>query len=234
MIKTNRTTSLLLPFYSNFGKEFIYCFEQIIGKGATNIKLYLGDVDYNNNFLNMNKLLKDNIIFVQILEETFNFEKYLLQFQTHPNYVTDYEYENYKVIVFKLNEPFSSAMKELKQSNYSKMYDKGMVDFCFKSTKDWYIIFADDNQLIKFPLFVNNKMADLEYLKNRWDEIHAEDFYKNLIISPFHILNKSENLRLLLEHIYGAEIPKENELVTKINLKDEILHYDNTRISGTI
>ena len=166
----------------------------------------------------MEKLLKDDIIFVQVLEEPFNFEKYLLQI--------DYEYENYKVIIFKLNEPFSTAMKELKQSNYSKMYDKGMVDFCFKSTKDWYIIFADDNQIIKFPLFVNNKMADLEYLKNRWDEINAEDFYKNLIISPFHMINKSENLKLLLEHIYGAKIPKENELVTKINLKDEILHYE--------
>ena len=41
------------------------------------------------------------------------------------------------------------------------------------------------------------------------------------------MLNKSENLRLLLEHIYGAEIPKENELITKINLQDEILHYGN-------
>ena len=76
-------------------------------------------------------------------------------------------------------------------------------------------------------MFVNNKMADLEYLKNRWEEINAEDFYKNLIISPFHMINKSENLKLLLEHIYGSRIPKENELVTKINLKDEILHYGN-------
>lgn len=227
MIKANRTTSLLLPFYSNFGSEFIQCFDQIVGKGASNIRLYLGDADYNNNFLNMEKLLKDDIIFVQVLEEPFNFEKYLLQIQSHSNYITDYEYENYKVIIFKLNEPFCTAMKELKQSNYSKMYDKGMVDFCFKSTKDWYIIFADDNQLIKFPLFVNNKMADLEYLKNKWDEINAEDFYKNLIISPFHMINKSENLKLLLEHIYGSRIPKENELVTKINLKDEILHYGN-------
>ena len=227
MIKANRTTSLLLPFYSNFGSEFIQCFDQVVGKGASNIRLYLSDADYNRSFLNMEKLLEDNIIFVQVLEEPFNFEKYLLQIQSHSNYITDYEYENYKVIIFKLNEPFSTAMKELKQSNYSKMYDKGMVDFCFKSTKDWYIIFADDNQLIKFPLFVNNKMADLEYLKNRWDEINAEDFYKNLIISPFHMINKSENLKLLLEHIYGSRIPKENELVTKINLKDEILHYGN-------
>jgi Txe/YoeB family toxin of Txe-Axe toxin-antitoxin module len=70
-------------------------------------------------------------------------------------------------------------------------------------------------------------MADLDYLRNKWDAINAMNFYKKIIISPFHMLNKSENLRYLLEHIYGSEIPKENELVTKINLKDEILHYGN-------
>jgi len=225
MIKANRTTSLLLPFYSNFGSEFIKIFDQVIGKGASNIRLYLGDADYNRSFLNMGKLLEDNIIFVQILEEPFNFDKYLLYLQSFHNYVTDYEYENYKVIVFKLNEPFSTAIKQLKQSNYSLMYDKGMIDYCFATTKNWYLMYVDDHQIIRFPLFVNNKMADLEYLKNKWDAINAIDFYKKLVISPFHMLNKSENLRLLLEHIYGAEIPKENELVTKINLKDEILHY---------
>jgi len=225
MIKANRTTSLLLPFYSNFGSEFIHVYEQIIGKGASNIRLYLGDADYNRSFLNMEKLLEDNIIFVQILEEPFNFDKYLLYLQSFHNYVTDYEYENYKVIVFKLNEPFSTAIRQLKQSNYSQMYDKGMIDYCFATTKNWYLMYVDDHQIIRFPLFVNNKMADLEYLKNKWDAINAIDFYKKLVISPFHMLNKSENLRLLLEHIYGAKIPKENELVTKINLKDEILHY---------
>ena len=226
MIKANRTTSLLLPFYSNFGTEFIQCFDQVVGKGASNIRLYLGDADYNRSFLNMEKLLEDNIIFVQVLEEPFNFDKYLLQMQSHANYVTDYEYENYKVIVFKLNEPFSTAIKQLKQSNYSQMFEKGMIDYCFKVTKDWYLMYVDDHQIIRFLLFVNNKMADLEYLKDKWDAINAIDFYKKLVISPFHMLNKSENLRLLLEHIYGAEIPKENELVTKINLKDEILHYE--------
>ena len=226
MIKTNRTTSLLLPFYSNFGSEFVHCFSQVVGKGASNIRLYLGDADYNRNFLNIEKLLEDNIIFVQILEEPFNFEKYLLQLQSHANYITNYKYKNYKVIVFKLNEPFSTAIKELKQSNYSLMYDKGMIDYCFSATKDWYLMYVDDHQIVRFPLFVNNKMADLEYLKDKWDAINAIDFYKKLVISPFHMLNKSENLRLLLEHIYGAEIPKENELVTKINLKDEILHYE--------
>lgn len=225
MIKSNRTTILLLPFYSNFGSEFVNCFEQIIGKGAANIQLYIGDADYSRSFLNMEKLLEDNLIFVQLLEEPFNFEKYLLQIQSHQNYVTDYEYKNYRVIVFKLNEPFSTAIKQFKESKYSKMYDKAFIDYAFKATQDWYLIYADDHQIVRFPMFVNNKMADLDYLRNKWDAINAMNFYKKIIISPFHMLNKSENLRYLLEHIYGSEIPKENELVTKINLKDEILHY---------
>jgi len=226
MIKANRTTSLLLPFYSNFGLEFIRVYEQVIGKGASNIRLYLGDANYNRSFLNLEKLLEDNIIFVQILEEPFNFDKLMLFMQSHQNYVTDYEHENYKVFVFKLNEPFSTAIKELKQSNYSKMYDKGMVEHIFSSTKDWYLIYADDHQIVRFPVSSNGEEYSINHLTDKWDALNAINFYDKLIISPYYMLTKSKGLRLLLEHIYGAEIPEQNELVTKIKLENEILNYE--------
>lgn len=226
MIKANRTTSLLLPFYSTFGSEFANVFDVIAGKAAMNIRLYLGDANYSSAFLNEEKLLLEDLIFVQILEEPFNFEKYLLQMQSHANYVTYYEEVNYKVIVFKLNEPFSTALKELKLSNYSKMYEKNLADKFFVGTKDWYFLYLDDHQMIRFPIFVNNKMATLEYLMDKWDNINAKDFFTKLVMSPYHVFNKSENLRLLLEHIYESEIPKENELIEKIKLKQEILNYE--------
>lgn len=226
MIKANRTTSLLLPFYSGFGNEFMSVFEQVLGKGAKNVRLYMGDANYSSSFLNFTSFLLEDLIFVQILEEPFNFEKCLLYLQSHPNYVADYSEENYKVVVFKVDEPFVSALKNLKQSNYSKMYDKVLIDKFFGMTKDWYMMYADDHQIIRFPMFANNQMASLDYLRDKWDAINAKNFFQNLIMSPFHVFNKSENLRLLLEHIYEAEIPKENELIEKIKLKDEILNYE--------
>ena len=226
MIKANRTTSLLLPFYGSFGKEFINSFTSVIGEGAKNMRLYLGDAKYSRSFLNFNDLLQDEIIFVQLLEEPFNFEKHLLLMQSHQNYITDYEEENYKIIVFKLDEPYTTALRELKQSRYSKMYNQALIDAYFSGTKYWYLMYVDDYKAVRFDVLTNGKETTIEQMRDKWEELNASDFYKNLVISPYHMFRKSENLRQLLEIIYGAEIPKENELITKINLKDEILNYE--------
>lgn len=108
MKKQNRTTSLLLTFYSEFGTEFISVFNAIAGEGLFNVRLYFADFNYSKN-------IEQDLIFVQVLEECFNFEKYLLQVQTHPNYITDYQEDNYKVIVFELKEPYIQALKNLKK-----------------------------------------------------------------------------------------------------------------------
>ena len=227
MIKANRTTTMLLPFYSNFGKEFITVFEQMIGKGAVNIQLYLGDVNYNKKFKNLMDCLDENLIFVQILEKPFNFDRLLLHVQSHANFITSYESGLTDILVFKLNDPFDVALKQLKYSKYSKMYDKNLVDKLYPSTKDWYIIYVDDHQVVRFPQYINSsKKASINYLIDKWDNIEAKNFFNKLIISPYHVFKKSEELKELLEHIYNANIPVENELVEKIKLKQEILNYE--------
>ena len=57
------------------------------------------------------------------------------------------------------------------------------------------------------------------------ESINAENFYKNIILSPYHVLKK-KNLKTLLEIIYNAKIPEENELVSEIKLEQEILNYE--------
>lgn len=106
------------------------------------------------------------------------------------------------------------------------MYDKGMIEHIFKATKDWYLIYADDRQAVKFPVLLNGEEYSINHLAEKWDNLNPTDFYSKLIISPFYMLTKSKGLRLLLEHIYGAEIPEQNELVTKIKLENEILNYE--------
>lgn len=226
MIRANRTTSLLLPFYSNFGSEFINSFDNIIGKSPSNVRLYIGDANYSNSFLHMEKLLTDDFIFVQILEECFNFEKHLMLIQSHENYITDYEEENYRVLVLKLNDPYKKALREFKQSNYSKMYNQAIIDTYFSASRYWYLIYADENKAIKFDVLTGGKETTIEQMEEKWNNLNAKDFYKNLIISPYHMFRRSENLRKLLSIIYNADIPKENELITKINFKDEILNYE--------
>lgn len=227
MIKANRTTALLFPFYSNFGSEFINSFDNIIGKSTSNIRLYIGDAKYSSSFLNFHKLLEDDFLFVQVLEECFNFERHLLLIQSHENYITDYEEDNYRVIVLKLNDPYVKALREFKQSNYSKMYNQALVDNYFSTSRYWYMMYANDSRTVKFDVLTNGKETTLEQMEDKWNAINAKDFYKNLIISPYHMFRKSENLRKLLSIVYNSKIPKENELITKINLKDEILNYED-------
>jgi len=219
MTKVNRTTNLLLTFYSEFGNEFISVFNAIAGKGLYNVRLYFGDHHYS-------KSSDENLIFVQVLEECFNFEKYLLQIQSHPSYITDYQEDNYKVIVFEVKEPYIKALHYLKKSQYNKMFKSSAIEKWFGMTKGYYLIYKSDKQEVIFPEIVEGTKIDMNTLKDRWDRIGDENFFQNLLISPYHMLLKTPELKELLEHIYGSKIPEENELIEPIKLKEEILHYE--------
>jgi len=223
MIRANRTTQLLLPFYSNFGNEFINNFVNIIGTKAENIRLYLGDSKYSTSYKNKSIFIDEPIIFVQLLEKPINFEKYLLYIQSHQNYITDYDQDNSKIIIFKLDEPYITALKYLKQSKYSLMYDDTSLNKFFSGTKDWYLMYVDNYRSV---IFNDIKNFSETKMREKWEALNAKDFYQNLILSPYHVFKKSENLRILLEIIYNTIIPFENELASKIKLKQEILNYE--------
>ena len=151
MIRANRTTQLLLPFYSTFGNEFINNFTNIIGSKAENIRLYIGDSKYSSSYKEKNVFINEPIIFVQLLEEPFNFEKHLLYIQSHQNYITDYKLEDgTTVIVFKLDKPFSTALNYLKKSKYSKMYEKENVINFFKYSDYFLLQYSNKNYPVIF------------------------------------------------------------------------------------
>lgn len=229
MVK-NRTTNLMYPFYSTFGNEFINIYNSISNK-YNNIALYLADYEYNNynNFKDYDKFLDDDLIFVQVLEETMTFDRGLLVMQSHQNYVTDYESNGCRVIVFKLNEPYSKALRKLKMSEYSKMYKKEFVDSYYEESKFWYLKYKDELTNVSFNVFTNGKVTTMEQHKEKWDRVDARDFFDGLMLSPYHVLNKSETLKEILEYVYNAEFPKENELIEKIKLEKEILNYDKSK-----
>lgn len=225
MVK-NRTTSLMYPFYSTFGNEFINVFNNVSDK-YNNVSLYLGDWNYKNynGFQNFDKFLDDDLIFVKIFEEVLSFEKNLLLMQSHKNYVADYTSTNGIIVVFKLDEPYITALRHLKKDEYSKMYKKELIDSYYDESKFWYLKYNNEIQSASFNVFTNNKLTTIEQHKEKWDNLQAVDFFNNLMLSPYHVLHKSENLRNILEYIYNAKFPKENELIEKIKLKNEILNY---------
>lgn len=214
MVTTNRTTVLLYPFFTLFGKEFISSYSNMIGKSGSLVKLYIGDHNYS-------KSIEENLLFVNILEECFNFEKHLLQIQSHQNYITDYKLEDGTiVIVFKLDEPFSTALKYLKKSKYSKMYEKENIINFFKYSDYFLLQYSNKNYPVIF--YQNDSISN--NIK-KWKDLNPNNFFKDLVISPFHMFLKSIDLKTMLETIYQADIPENNEFIEKIKLNEEILNY---------
>lgn len=225
MIK-NRTTALLYPFYSNFGNDFINAFT-LLSNRYDNVTLYLGDSNYKsyNNFEDYESFLDDEVIFAHVDKKVNNFDKYQMQLQSHKNYVTDYD----NVFVFKLDEPYAKAARHLKKSEYSRMYSRNFIDLYFDESKFWYMKFKDENQSASFNVFQNAKMVTLDQHKEKWNGLNTEGFFNKIMLSPYHVLNRSENLRGILEIVYGTEIPENLELVEKIKLEKEILNYEKSK-----
>ena len=103
------------------------------------------------------------------------------------------------------------------------MYDDTSLNKFFSGTKDWYLMYVDNYRSV---IFNDIKNFSETKMREKWEALNAKDFYQNLILSPYHVFKKSENLRILLEIIYNTIIPFENELASKIKLKQEILNYE--------
>lgn len=101
------------------------------------------------------------------------------------------------------------------------MFKINTIEKYYGITRGYYLIYESDKQKVVFP-----EGVDINVLKNRWDKIDEVNFFKNLIISPYHMLLKTPELKELLEYIYNNKIPEENELIEAIKLQEEILNYE--------
>ena len=68
MVTTNRTTVLLYPFFTLFGKEFISSYSNMIGKSGSLVKLYIGDHNYS-------KSIEENLLFCKYFRRMFQLWK---------------------------------------------------------------------------------------------------------------------------------------------------------------
>lgn len=215
-MKPNKTTDYLWAFYSNFGREFTMVFENL-----KNVLLFISDYDYKNydNYKEWDSFIKDDIIFCYIPECTA-LEKALLFMETHSNYVTDYKVEGGHMVVFKLNEPHKTALRQFKQSKFSKMYQNSEIDAFFDMSTKFYAKYVDIDGK---PKLITDK--NCTYLND------LERIHKSLRLSYYHVLKRSTNLKNILECLYNSTIPSENELMDRINFKSEIYNYKNCKLT---
>jgi len=215
----NKTTKFLYPFYSDFGGEFKYIYEDALRI----LSLYVADYKYKNyeDFSDTKSFLDDNIIFINISRKTITFEKNLLYIQGHRNYITDYEDEEDKhVIVMKVDEPHKTALRNLKLGLYSKMYDKKNIEKYFDKSKSYFLKY-DTKKYGEVSITEKNCSLIIPNLSK------GESFdYKKLKVSTYHVLMNSLELRKNLECLFEASIPKDTELMDLPSLRDECLNYE--------
>lgn len=233
MIDTRTNTTIYMyAFYSNWSQQ-----DRDIIKSLRFDNLYLGDMEYQhyNYFIDFDKFLKDSYIFAVCSENKNNhYEDCLELISECKNFVTQYDITDYifnseddeiistsgkkTMIVFNVSGKHGEALREFKQSRFSYMYDHDSVRSLFSNHTNYLV-------RLKKPsggyIDVNAKNVDEVFSK-----IELDKELPNIQVSYYHVLNKSPELRTVLERIYKISLPKEAELKSKLKFETEIYNYE--------
>lgn len=212
----NKTNSFMYAFCSTYSDEFIDYFSM------EDFCLFLGDWNYNNynEFKDWKRFIQDDVIFALISpkKRDVTLEKRILLFQSDEHYITDYDVEDKKMIVFKLDEPHKTALRNLKRSLFSKMYSIDNIERWFWKSKDFYIKYVDRGGEVRINLDNCDEIPDLE-----------KNYYK-IMYSPYHILKKSPKLKELLECLFNNDIGENAELAGRIDMKKEFFRKEQVKL----
>lgn len=201
--------------------------------------LYLGDFEYQNyNFFqtstDFEKFLDDSIIFATIREDqNLDFDSSIEILKNMKQCVTTYDISDYsynsdndeiiqtdfrkQMFVFEVSGKHENALREFKQSRYSKMYEPNTVNSIFSTHTDYYV------KLNTPKGFITITESNVDKV---FEGLCLEKEVSNIKISYAHVLKKSPQLKSLLEKIYMISISPEQELKSKLKWNKEIYNYE--------
>lgn len=227
----NDTSIYLYNFYGNWISQ-----DKSLLSGITFENLYLGDMDYKhyNYFIDFDDFLKDNVIFALLSEDKCGrYDEVVELLQECNNFVTCYDASQYAfksdtdemvlegdrktMFVFKLTDKYQAALEQFKQSKFSKMYDVGSIKSLFSNHQDYFIKYTKGATTIK---------VDLKNVEPLLEKIILSEELKNFKFSYFHILNKTPELKTLLEKIFSVNLNTDSELKSKLKFEKEIYNYE--------
>jgi hypothetical protein len=228
-VKTN-TSIYMWGFYSNWTAQ-----DKEIFKGAKFDNYYLGDMQYKhyNFMLDFDVFLQDNYMFALLSEKENNhYEDIIELLQQCKHFITSYDVTDYAfnseqdeivtldcrktMFVFKVSGKHEQALKHFKQSQFSKMYDFDAAKSLFSNHTDYFVKLMRGNTYIKI---------DSKNVEEVFSKLSLEKEVNNIKISYFHVLNKSAELKNIIEKIYNINLPKDAELKSKLDWNKEIYNY---------
>ena len=141
------------------------------------------------------------------------FEDRLNFFKFTDSYIDDYEVSlSEHIIMFRIHKKYRHVKELFLKGQYSKMYNDKIIDNHFSNHSSYFLKYK------YIPISVKSKKIENEVelsIDNEYvidDIISLETTYKDIILSPYHVLKKSEELKLILSKLYNVNIKYLDEL----------------------
>lgn len=222
----NKTTKYLLVPFTDENSYFINNYNLCYTTGG--LEIYLDDHNFKHNY--------EDCLFVYFDKtKIYKFDERLAFFKFCDNYLEDYEISpSEHMIIFQIDKSYRKTIENFKEGKYSEMYSRKIIDLNFyREFSSYYlkyknisitttikknIIGSGDRQEEIKQLIINNPGV-LDNIKS----LEAE--FKNIVLSKYHVLKKSEELRIILSHLYMVNKKYIDELDSKPLMKEEIFNY---------
>lgn len=222
----NKTTKYLFVPFTDENSYFINNYNLCHTTGG--LQIYLNDDGFKHSY--------EDCLFVYFDKTKIHkFDERLAFFKFYDNYLDDYEISpGEHMIVFKIDKSYRKTIESFKKGKYSEMYSTKIIDLNFyRDFSDFYLkykgisvttsikktmIGSGDKQEEIHHLVVNNPKV-LDYIPSLEADFH------NIVLSKYHVLKKSEELQLILSHLYMVDKKYIDELESKPLMKDEIFNY---------
>ena len=173
------------------------------------LKIYLDDIEYGGSnedclfvYFDKNKIIK--------FEDRLNFFKFC------DSYVTDYEISaNEHLIIFRIHKKYRHVKELLLNGQYSKMYGERIIESHFANHSGYYLKYKHTPISVKSRKLLEREEKTELYVENEYviDSIDSlKDTFNDVFLSPYHVLKKSKELKLILSKLYKVNLEYIDEL----------------------
>lgn len=173
------------------------------------LRIYLDDIKYAGD--------SEDCLFVYFDKAKIHkFEERLNFFKFCDSYVDDYEVSaNEHLIIFRIHKKYRHVKELLLNGEYSKMYEERIIESHFANHSGYYLKYKHTPISVKSRKLLEREDKTELYIDNEYiinNIISLEDTFKDVILSPYHVLKKSKELRLILSKLYKVKLKYIDEL----------------------
>lgn len=187
------------------------------------LRIYLDDIKYAGDSEDCLFVCFDKVK-IHKFEDRLNFFKFC------DSYVDDYEVSlNEHLIIFRIHKKYRHTKELFLKGQYSKMFNDRIIESHFANHSGYYLKYKHTPISVKSRKLLEREDKVELYVDNEYiiDGIESlKDTFKDVILSPYHVLKKSKELRLILSKLYKVNMKYIDELDSILLEEQEIFRFE--------